>query len=322
MNLDRALERRRNRSTPLEAARTCPRFHGRQIFHWIHARGVTDLARDDRPPSRRCERGSPRRFTLETPLVEAQPISATARRSSCCGSRTAAHRSRSTFPTRRRRRSASRRRSAARWRCALLPDRQDGTRTRHLTAGEIAGQVRAARARDRPRELAFNIVLMGMGEPLHNYDATMKALRIMADEDGPRRPAAANHALDGRPRPGARAACATSRSCRISRSPCTRRPTSSGPRSSRSTGATTSKRCIAACRRFPLGKRRRMTFEYVLLAGVNDTPDDARRLVELLDGIRAKVNLLPLNEAPGIPFRARPDETASTRSRASSPIAA
>jgi 23S rRNA (adenine2503-C2)-methyltransferase len=70
----------------------------------------------------------------------------------------------------------------------------------------------------------------------------------------------------------------------------------------------TKEQLIDACRRFPLAKRRRITFEYVLLAGVNDSPEDARRLVRALDGIRAKVNLLPLNEAPAIPF-ARPDET-------------
>ena len=57
-----------------------------------------------------------------------------------------------------------------------------------------------------------------------------------------------------------------------------------------------------ACRSFPLKQRSRITFEYVLLAGVNDTPDDARRLVKLLDGLKGKVNLLPLNAAPGIPF--------------------
>jgi 23S rRNA (adenine2503-C2)-methyltransferase len=64
---------------------------------------------------------------------------------------------------------------------------------------------------------------------------------------------------------------------------------------------------MAACRTFPVRKRSRITFEYVLLEGVNDTQEDARRLVKLLHGIRAKVNLLPLNEAPGIPFE-RPSE--------------
>ena len=62
-----------------------------------------------------------------------------------------------------------------------------------------------------------------------------------------------------------------------------------------------------ACRNFPLKKRSRITFEYVMLAGVNDTPADARRLVKLLNGLKAKVNLLPLNEAAGIPY-ARPSD--------------
>jgi 23S rRNA (adenine2503-C2)-methyltransferase len=65
---------------------------------------------------------------------------------------------------------------------------------------------------------------------------------------------------------------------------------------------------IAACKRFPLAKRRRIMFEYVMLDGVNDTPEDARRLVRLLAGIKAKVNLLPLNEAPGIPFTRPSDD--------------
>ena len=59
---------------------------------------------------------------------------------------------------------------------------------------------------------------------------------------------------------------------------------------------------VAACRRFPLKHRDRITFEYVLLDGVNDSAADATRLVRLLHGLRAKVNLIPLNEAPGIPF--------------------
>jgi 23S rRNA (adenine2503-C2)-methyltransferase len=72
---------------------------------------------------------------------------------------------------------------------------------------------------------------------------------------------------------------------------------------------------IDACRRFPVHRRSRITFEYVLLEGVNDTPDDARRLVRLLDGVRAKVNLLPLNEAPGIPFKRPSDERVNAFAR-------
>ena len=65
---------------------------------------------------------------------------------------------------------------------------------------------------------------------------------------------------------------------------------------------------IDACRRFPVKRRERITFEYVMLAGVNDAPEDARRLVKLLSGLRAKVNLIPLNEAAGIPFERPSDE--------------
>ena len=65
---------------------------------------------------------------------------------------------------------------------------------------------------------------------------------------------------------------------------------------------------LETCRRFPLKKRSRITFEYVLLDGVNDTPEDARRLARLLAGIKSKVNLIPLNPAPGIPYGRPSDE--------------
>ena len=72
---------------------------------------------------------------------------------------------------------------------------------------------------------------------------------------------------------------------------------------------------LEACRAFPVRKRSRITFEYVLLAGVNDDPADARRLARLLGGIKAKVNLLPLNEAEGIPFTRPDDESVNTFAR-------
>jgi 23S rRNA (adenine2503-C2)-methyltransferase len=65
---------------------------------------------------------------------------------------------------------------------------------------------------------------------------------------------------------------------------------------------------LEACRQFPLKRRSRITFEYVLLKDVNDAPEDARRLVRLLAGLRAKVNLIPLNEAAGIPYERPSDE--------------
>lgn len=177
---------------------------------------------------------------------------------------------------------------------------------RNLTAGEIVGQVRLLAQELGLLDARFNIVLMGMGEPLHNYDETMKALRILADGDGlsvsPRRVTVSTvglvPALD-----------------RLSHEPIM-------PNLAVSLHATTEAQrdllvplnrkysiaeVIEACRRFPIKRRNRITFEYVMLAGVNDSPADARRLVSLLDGIRAKVNLIPLNEAAGIPF-SRPSE--------------
>ncbi len=65
---------------------------------------------------------------------------------------------------------------------------------------------------------------------------------------------------------------------------------------------------IDACRRLPLRKRSRVTFEYVLLAGTNDSPEAAVALARLLKGLKAKVNVIPLNAAPGIPFERPSDE--------------
>jgi 23S rRNA (adenine2503-C2)-methyltransferase len=69
---------------------------------------------------------------------------------------------------------------------------------------------------------------------------------------------------------------------------------------------------VAAAKRFPLRKRSRITFEYVLLAGVNDSPQDARRLARLLAGVKSKVNLIPLNAAAGIPFERPSDASVDT----------
>jgi 23S rRNA (adenine2503-C2)-methyltransferase len=73
---------------------------------------------------------------------------------------------------------------------------------------------------------------------------------------------------------------------------------------------------LATCRSLPIAQRRRITFEYVLLAGVNDAPADAARLVKLLHGVRAKVNLIPFNPFPGAGFTPpRPAALAAFRER-------
>ena len=177
---------------------------------------------------------------------------------------------------------------------------------RHLTPAEIVGQVRVLAPATGLAGTPFNIVLMGMGEPLHNYDAVMTAVRILCDEHGmsvaPRRitlstvglvPAMERLAQEPIMPNLAVSLHATTDAQRDRLVPINRKyPLAS---------------LIDACKRFPLKRRSRITFEYVLLDGVNDTPEDARRLVRLLNEVKAKVNLLPLNAAPGIPYE-RPSD--------------
>ena len=179
---------------------------------------------------------------------------------------------------------------------------------RNLTAGEIVGQVRVLAHAVDLRDRAFNIVLMGMGEPLHNYDATMKALRMLADEYGfalpPRRVTLSTVGL----------LPALERLAREPIMPNLAISLHAPTDALRGELVPLNKKygiadVINACKRFPVRKRSRITFEYVLLAGVNDRPDDARRLAKLLNGVKSKVNLIPLNAAPGIPFE-RPSDSA------------
>jgi 23S rRNA (adenine2503-C2)-methyltransferase len=182
---------------------------------------------------------------------------------------------------------------------------------RNLTAGEIVGQVRVLCRELDAFEKRFTIVLMGMGEPLHNYEQTMKALRILADEHGmavsPRRvtlstvgvlPALERLATEPLMPNLAISLHSTTEAQRDMLVPINRKY-----------GI---EELLDVCRRFPLKRRERITFEYVMLKDVNDTPEDARRLVRLLSCIKAKVNLLPLNEAAGLPFE-RPSDGAVNR---------
>lgn len=177
--------------------------------------------------------------------------------------------------------------------------------TRHLSAGEIVSQVLIAQ-RENIASQGFNIVLMGMGEPLHNYDNVMKAIRILHDPDG------LNMSMSRMTLSTAGLLPAIER---LANEPMI-------PNLAISlTGATNEKRnqlmpinrrypleqLIGAVRRFPLKHRQRVTFEYVLLRGVTDSPEDAFYLVKLLKGLRAKVNLIPFNEAEELDYR-RPSD--------------
>ena len=172
---------------------------------------------------------------------------------------------------------------------------------RHLSAAEIAGQVRLLARTLGLLDTSFNIVLMGMGEPLHNYDATMKALRMLNEKHGldlhPKRVTLSTVGLVPMMDKLAQEDLMPNLAVSLHAATEAQRQAIVPPTKKYSLDD-----IIEACKRFPLSKRRRIMFEYVMLAGVNDSPEDARRLVKVLSGVKAKVNLLPLNAAAGIPF--------------------
>ena len=281
------------------------RFHARQLYRWIYKRGITDFDRmtdlaralrtrladefvisTPRVVSEERSIDGTRKFVLELAdkrCIESVFIPDTPSMTFCISTQVGCAMS-----------------------CGFCLTGKMGL-VRNLTAGEIAGQVRVLAAATDLLDFPFNIVLMGMGEPLHNYENTMKALRMLHQEHGlaisPRRVTLSTVGIV----PGIE---------RLATEPLM-------PNLAISLHATTDEQRTAlvppnrkypladileACRRFPLKKRNRITFEYVMLAGVNDTPEDARRLVKLLAGIKAKVNLIPLNPAPGIPYERPSDD--------------
>src|SRR6188472_1758742 len=285
-------------------SRGTKRFHARQLYRWIYRHGVTDfdlmtdLARTLRTQCRTD-------FTISTPQVVGDETSADGTRKFVL--ELADHRRiESVFiPDTPAMTFCISTQVGCAMSCGFCLTGKMGL-IRNLTAGEIAGQVRVLAAATGLLDVPFNIVLMGMGEPLHNYDNTMKALRILHAEHGlaisPRRitlstvgivPALEKLAQEPLMPNLAISLHATTDDQRTQLVP----PNRKYPLAA----------IIDACRRFPLKNRSRITFEYVLLAGVNDSADDARRLAKLLAGVKAKVNLIPLNAAPGIPFE-RPSD--------------
>ena len=172
---------------------------------------------------------------------------------------------------------------------------------RNLTAAEIIGQMAAARRELAPGEQLTNYVFMGMGEPLANYPRLARALSIMTSAWGmgisPRRVTVSTVGLVPAMErllaefPSVNLAVslhATTDELRDRIAPINKRYPL--------------KRLIDACRGLPIKRRDRVTFEYVMLAGVNDSSADARRLVRLLGQLKAKVNLIIFNPFPGAPF--------------------
>jgi 23S rRNA (adenine2503-C2)-methyltransferase len=174
---------------------------------------------------------------------------------------------------------------------------------RHLTPDEIIAQVLIGRALLKPSQRLSNIVLMGMGEPLHNYDATVHAIQLMNCQEGlalsSRRITISTVGLvpqidqlgkDFQGRIGlAISLHAADDAVRTRLLPINRRYPL--------------QMLMQALRRYPLPPRRRLTIEIALIDGVNDSEQMARSLVALLRGIPVKINLIPLNPVPHTALR-------------------
>jgi len=177
---------------------------------------------------------------------------------------------------------------------------------RNLTAGEIVGQICAVLDDQRvsPPQDRVNLVFMGMGEPFLNYENFMKSIRLLAEGVGIPEPRMTVSTAGIVPRiydfgqeevrpKLAISLNASNDELRTRLMPINRK--------------WNLEKLMAAARDFPLRKRERLTFEYVLLSEVNDSRQNAREVVELVRGLRAKVNLIALNPGPEIAF-ATPSE--------------
>ncbi|MCB1412707.1 MAG: 23S rRNA (adenine(2503)-C(2))-methyltransferase RlmN [Xanthobacteraceae bacterium] len=282
-----------------------------QLWHWIYVRGAQDFdAMSNMSKDMRAELD--RHFTLARPEIAVEQISGD-------GTRKWLLRLPSGLEGER----------AHEVECVYIPEVDRGTLcvssqvgctlncsfchtgtqrlVRNLTAGEIVGQVMVARDRlgdwaDRTTpnggRLVTNIVMMGMGEPLYNFDAVRDALLVVSDGDGigisrRRITLSTSGVVPNIARTGAEIGVSLAISLHAVRDelrdelvPLNRKyPIGE---------------LLEACRNYPgVSNARRITFEYVMLKGVNDSLDDARLLVKLLKGIPAKINLIPFNPWPG-----------------------
>ena len=279
-------------------------FNARQIAHWIYCRGVTNFAQmTDLSVALRKIFGET--FTVSTPNIERSERSTDGTSKLLLGLADGRQIEAVFIPDTPGKTFCISTQVGCAMQCGFCLTGKMGL-TRHLSAGEIVGQIRVLAQEFELIDSTFNVVLMGMGEPLHNYDAVMKALHVLTDPNGIAMPAR-------------RITLST-----IGLIPALKRLATASvmPNLAVSLHATTEalrnqlvpmnkkyslKDLMEVCRHFPVRRRDQITFEYVLLAGINDSMADVVRLAALLSGMPAKVNVIPLNEAPGIPFR-RPSD--------------
>jgi 23S rRNA (adenine2503-C2)-methyltransferase len=283
-----------------------PRFRGRQIFHGLYARRVRDLgALTDLDMKFRNHLQS--RYTVSLPRIEREFASRDGSARYLLGLEDGQSIEAVYMPIENRVTLCISSQVGCAVDCRFCFTGLLGVK-RNLTAGEIVGQVLSlAEARHIPRGAHMNVVLMGMGEPLLNYGPVMEGVKILSDPNG---------------------VGITLRRITISTSgivpridDLAREPVR--PRLAVSLNASTDEQRTAlmpinrkyplaqlmrACREYPLHPRECLTFEYVLLDGVNDSDQDAQRVAEMVRDMRPKINLIPYNSGPGLPFRSPPLE--------------
>ncbi|MCZ6670743.1 MAG: 23S rRNA (adenine(2503)-C(2))-methyltransferase RlmN [Acidobacteria bacterium] len=267
-------------------------FHAGQIFHWIYGRGVTDFGKmTDLPLPIRAVLND--RFRIHPPAIASVARAADGTTKFTIRLEDGEEVESVLIPEGRRITLCISSQVGCALGCRFCLTAEMGLR-RNLTPGEIVGQVWSLRQHAGLFDRTFNLVLMGMGEPMCNLDAVMAALGILADQRSFATPIRRVTLSTVGHVPGIRA---------LARYP-------DRPRLAISLVATTDaqrdrlmpinrkypiRELFSALREYPLRPKERITFEFVLMAGINDSLEEARRLARLLHGLRSKVNLIRYN---------------------------
>jgi 23S rRNA (adenine2503-C2)-methyltransferase len=280
------------------------RYRGRQVAAWLYRKGVVDLEKmSDLPKEFRTALSA--RAVVALPEVERATPSQDGSRKLVLRLEDGSRVSAVVMPDDGRITLCLSAQVGCGYACAFCLTGTMGL-TRNLTAAEIVGQVLVANALLADGERVTHIVFMGMGEPLANYAALVQSIRVLTDVKlglgySPRRITVSTVGLvSGIEKLGredlrtnlAISLHAASDEVRSRLMPVNR--------------AWSLDTLMKAIRAYPLAPRQSVFFEYVMLDGVNDSPDEAQRLVRLLRGVRAKVNLIPFNDWEGSTFRRPP----------------
>jgi 23S rRNA (adenine2503-C2)-methyltransferase len=282
-------------------------YRGRQLATWLYRKGALDLdAMTDLPKEFRERLAE--RATIELPAIERVTPSQDGSRKLVIRLRDGARIQSVLMPDDDRHTLCLSTQVGCGFECAFCFTGTMGVE-RNLTADEIVAQLVLANASLPEGQRVTHIVFMGMGEPLANYEATVKAIRIFTDAKHgfgypPRRITVSTVGLVSGIEKLAREDLKVNLAISLHATTDEVRGRLMPINRSWNLDA-----LLGTIRRFPLPARRRIFFEYVMLDQVNTSLDDARRLARLLRGIRAKVNLIPFNDWEGSEFRRPPLST-------------